>query len=99
MHKKLKHGIRPYKCDLCDKSFVQKGSLQVHRRQHMGEKQKLYTLLVMLHLIYKKEVNLSCPFGGKSYPNISFVKSHIRTFISLVLGHQEETFSVVTDVT
>jgi integrase len=35
MHKKLKHGIRPYKCDLCDKSFVQKGSLQVHRRQHM----------------------------------------------------------------
>ena len=31
-------GERPYKCNVCDKAFNQKGALQVHMSKHTGDR-------------------------------------------------------------
>lgn len=31
-------GIRPYRCEVCDRSFTQKGTLKTHMRRHTDEK-------------------------------------------------------------
>ena len=31
-------GERPFACSICDKSFNQKGALQIHMQKHTGEK-------------------------------------------------------------
>ena len=31
-------GERPFRCELCDKSFNQKNALQIHLKKHSGEK-------------------------------------------------------------
>lgn len=33
-----KNGERPYKCDMCDKGFLQNCDLKVHKRRHLGER-------------------------------------------------------------
>lgn len=34
MHELYHKGLKPFKCDYCDKAFAEKGTLKVHLRSH-----------------------------------------------------------------
>ncbi|KAJ4442331.1 zinc finger protein 235-like isoform X2 [Periplaneta americana] len=81
-------GKKPFKCDVCRKSFPAKSSLKSHERLHRNEKafkcdvcDKFFSHLSNLRTherLHTGEKPFKCDFCGKSFANSSNLKAHER---------------------
>ena len=83
MHQKAKHGIKPYKCDKCDKEFGQKLELTMHMEKHIElfkcfhcEKAFLSEDDCQDHEKIHNIKMAKCGICGKTLSSTSYLKKH-----------------------
>ena len=90
-HNVLFHGDRPFKCDICAKSFKVKSSIKVHRKLHTEPKQFKCNLCdkkfsqkgnvdihMRIHTNEKQKSLFKCEICQRSFPSKSASEKHAR---------------------
>lgn len=85
---RIHQGYKPYKCDVCNKGFHQKGNYKNHRLTHSKEKQysceicgkafhQVYNLTFHMHTHTEKKP-FTCKICDKGFCRNFDLKKHIR---------------------
>ena len=89
MHSRRHSGIRPYQCDMCDKTFRHPTGIRLHKRTHAEEKpyscticKKMFSQNSYVHeqmrRIHNNSERIKCQNCDKYFKSAGQMKQHLK---------------------